>query len=137
MSDVNDRPRILYVEDEPLIRKIVSILFQRAGFDVRTAGDGNEGVAVALEWRPDIILMDLMMPGMNGLDAARALRADPRAPRVPILAYSAAAEGSFRSRALEAGMDDFISKSSPHPELIRIARTRLAAAAGAANVSPS
>lgn len=136
MTSSIGQARVLYVEDEPIIRKIISILLERAGVQVRTAGDGREGVKVALEWRPDLILMDLMMPVMNGFEATQTLRADPRTQQTPILAYSAADETGFQARALQIGMNRFISKSTPHQQLVGTVRTYLASLIGSSNELP-
>ena len=70
---------------------------------VRTSADGSEGVALAVDWRPDLILMDLMMPVMDGFEATRVIRSDTRTHDIPIVAYSASPLGSATRRAFEAG----------------------------------
>jgi CheY-like chemotaxis protein len=78
---------------------------------VRTACDGSEGVAIAQEWCPDLILMDLMMPGMDGFQVTEALRADPRTEHIPILALTAFGEEKMRDRARAVGMNGFVLKT--------------------------
>lgn len=118
-------PRVLYVEDEPVVRQIITRAFERNGMEVRTAPDGQQGVALAVDWHPDLILMDLMMPVMDGYEATRALRSDARTQNIPIVAYSAAPPGSATRRAFEAGVDAFLSKFAPQRELISTVRERL------------
>jgi CheY-like chemotaxis protein len=118
-------PRILYMEDEAVIRRIVTRAFERDGIEIRTAADGREGVALAREWHPDLILMDLMMPVMDGFEATQVLRSDAQTRDIPIVAYSASPPGSATRRAFEAGVDAFLPKTTPHRELVCTVRARL------------
>ncbi|MCX8086592.1 MAG: response regulator [Rhodocyclaceae bacterium] len=102
--------RILLVEDEPINREVATIQLEEAGLVVETAEDGEAAVALAREKAYDLILMDMQMPKMNGLDAARAIRADSKNRDTPILAMTANAFGEDRERCLEAGMNDHIAK---------------------------
>ncbi len=102
--------RLLLVEDEPVNREVATTLLEDAGLSVDTAQDGVEAVALASECDYDLILMDMQMPRMNGLDATRAIRALPRHVRTPILAMTANAFAEDKARCIEAGMDDFIVK---------------------------
>jgi CheY-like chemotaxis protein len=122
-------PRVLYVDDEAVIRRIIARAFEREGIEVRTAADGSEGVALAVDWHPDVILMDLMMPGTDGFEATRMLRNDPRTRNIVIIAYSASPPGSATRRAFEAGVDAFLSKTIPQRELVSTVRERLDAQA--------
>jgi len=118
-------PRVLYVEDEPVVRRIVTRAFERDGIEIRTAADGREGVALAKEWVPDLILMDLMMPVMDGFEATQVLRSDAQTRDIPIVAYSASPPGSATRRAMAAGVDAFLPKTTPHRELVSTVRARL------------
>ncbi len=69
-------PTVLVVDDDPVIQKLLQVNFEMEGYDVVIAGDGEEGLALAHEERPDLVLLDVMMPKMNGLDVAAALRSD-------------------------------------------------------------
>jgi CheY-like chemotaxis protein len=122
-------PRVLYVEDEAVVRRIVTHAFERDGMEVRTAADGREGVSLAVDWHPDLILMDLMMPVMDGYEATRALRSNSCTQNIPIVAYSASPPGSATRRAFEAGVDAFLSKFASHRELIATVRERLSSQA--------
>jgi CheY-like chemotaxis protein len=99
---------ILVAEDHPDSRDALQTLLEAIGHRVVVAVDGRQAVARALEERPALILMDVMMPEMDGLEATRALRTDPTMGAVPIIALTAL-EGA-RERALEAGCDDYVTK---------------------------
>lgn len=118
-------PRVLYVEDEPVIRRVVVRSFEEDGIEVRTAAEGREGVALAFDWHPDLILMDLMMPIMDGFAAAKVLRSDARTHDIPIVAYSGSPPGPATRRAIAAGFDAFVPKTAPHRELISTVRERI------------
>jgi CheY-like chemotaxis protein len=110
--------RILLIEDNELNRDMLSRRLARKGFDVVTAADGEEGLSRAVADSPDLILMDLNLPVLDGWEAARRLKADPRTSPTPILALSAHAMSEHRDRALEAGCDDFDSKPVDLPRLL-------------------
>jgi CheY-like chemotaxis protein len=99
------------VDDDHDQRLLLSFLLERRGLDVRTAYDGAEGVAIAREWLPDLILMDLMMPGVDGFEATKQLRADPRTSHIPILALTAYGEEKMQAKAEAVGMDGFVLKT--------------------------
>ena len=112
---------ILYVEDNEFNRKIVRQLLARTSYRLREAMDGEEGVAAALETRPDLILMDIQLPKMSGLDATRALRADPRTASVPIIVVTSFALSGDDQKAKEAGATAYLAKPySPRELLARI-----------------
>jgi two-component system cell cycle response regulator DivK len=102
--------RILLIEDNELNRDMLSRRLARKGFDVVTAADGEEGLSRAGSASPDLILMDLNLPVLDGWEAARMLKANSRTKAIPIIALSAHAMSEHRARALEAGCDDFDSK---------------------------
>lgn len=104
----DDRIRILVAEDHPDSRDALHTLLQAYGYEVYLAPNGQAAIDRAAEVQPDIILMDIMMPGVDGLEATRRLRADPAFQSTPILALTAMEGG--REKALEAGCDDFIAK---------------------------
>ena len=111
MAAQDNRAKVLCVEDDYDQRRLLSFLLQRDGLNVRTAADGREGVSIALEWSPDLILMDLMMPVMDGFEATRALRANDETRATPILALTAFGEEPIRQRAQAVGMDGFMMKT--------------------------
>lgn len=101
---------ILIVEDSALNRKLVETVLKPHGYRVVTAENGQDGVDVALRERPDLILMDVMMPIMNGYDATRCIKSHQETSRIPIVALTASAMPHERDQALDAGCDGYISK---------------------------
>ena len=113
------RRRILVVDDVPVNRELLLALLQPLGFDLTEAADGAEGVAKFAQTAPDLVLMDLVMPVMDGLEAMHRIRASGAAgAAVPILALSANAGQQDRAQAQSAGANHFIAKPVPHNELI-------------------
>lgn len=119
------KPRVLYVEDEVVIRRTITRVLEREGMEVRTANNGLEGLTIAREWRPDVILMDLMMPDMDGFEATKALRADARTQDILIIAFSALDSILASIRAFKAGVDFYLPKVTNHRELVATIRERL------------
>jgi DNA-binding response OmpR family regulator len=111
-------PRILVVDDEPIVRDVLSRYLEREGFDVSTAKDGREAMANASRDRPDLVLLDLMLPVLDGLEVFRRLQG-PRSPAVIML--TARGEETDRIVGLELGADDYITKPfSPREVLARV-----------------
>jgi CheY-like chemotaxis protein len=102
--------RILVVEDNMDNYELVRFVLERAGYDVFLAVNGRDGVAAARLQKPDLILMDLGMPEMDGWNAAQKLKADDATKRIPLFALTAHTLPSERKRAMEAGYDGYISK---------------------------
>lgn len=102
--------KILYVEDHPAQRDIMAQMLELGGFEVDVASDGVEGVEKATSWLPNIILMDLRMPRMDGFEAIEKIRADERTANTPIIAISAWASGKHKKRALDAGANEHFTK---------------------------
>jgi two-component system cell cycle response regulator DivK len=110
--------RILIVEDNEDNFQLVRFLLERDGFEVISAVNGKEGVETAMREKPDLILMDLSMPEMDGWTAAQKIKAEPETKAIPLLALTAHTLPGDRMRALEAGCDGYISKPTPgiaHP----------------------
>jgi len=101
---------ILYVEDNEDNVYMLTRRLQRRGFEVVVAGDGAEGIEKARRLLPALILMDLSLPGVDGWEATRRLKADPATRAIPVIALSAHAMEGDREKALQAGCDDFDSK---------------------------
>ena len=110
--------RILYVEDNDDNVYVLRGRLQRRGFDVLVARDGASGVEAARSERPDLVLMDLGLPVLDGWEAARLLKADPSTSGIPIIALSAHAMPGDRGRALDAGCDDYDVKPVDWPQLL-------------------
>lgn len=102
--------KLLLVEDNEMNRDMLVRRLKRAGYDVVVAVDGEQGVALALEELPDLVLMDMSLPVMNGWDATRALRQDPRTREVPVIALTAHAMPGDKEKAMEAGCTDYDTK---------------------------
>ena len=102
--------KILLVEDNELNRDMLKRRLQRKGFSVVLAGDGEEGVAMAASERPDLILMDLSLPGVDGWEATRRIKAAAETSAIPVVALTAHAMTGDREKALAAGCDDYDSK---------------------------
>jgi two-component system cell cycle response regulator len=102
--------RILIVEDDPVTRELMAGLLEKAGHAVTRAGDGADGLRLALEGRPDLVVCDLYLPSMDGHAVARALRREPACAAIPLLAVSALAQGGDRERVLAAGFDGYLCK---------------------------
>jgi DNA-binding response OmpR family regulator len=115
--------RILIVEDEPDLRRGLELNIRAEGFGVLTATTGDEGASVALEQRPDLVILDVMLPGMNGFDVCRELRR--RGFEAPIVMLTARAEESDRVGGLEQGADDYVTKPFSIRELLARIRVRL------------
>jgi len=103
-------PRILLVEDNEMNRDMLSRRLQKKGYEVLIAMDGEEGVKIAASARPDLILMDMSLPTVDGWEATRRIKGLPEAGDIPIIALTAHAMAGDRDKAIEAGCDDYDSK---------------------------
>jgi CheY-like chemotaxis protein len=107
---------ILLIEDDERIAKFYSILFEAKGYLVRKARDGVEGVDLATTLKPDLILLDVMMPKMNGLMVLQTLRANPETEHTPVVVLSNYMEPPLIQRALQLGAIEYVVKSQARPE---------------------
>ena len=123
-------PKILYVEDNEDNVYMLTRRLERAGFEVVIAADGEEGVALARAQRPDLVLMDLSLPVLDGWEATRRLKGADATRAIPIIALSAHAMPGDRERALEAGCDDYDAKPINLPGLLAKIRALLPEEAG-------
>jgi two-component system response regulator MprA len=110
------RPQILVVDDERAVRDALARALELGGFDVALAADGEAGLALVEEFAPDVVVLDLMMPRLDGLQACRLLR--ERGDRTPVLILTARSEVSERVEGLEAGADDYLTKPFALEELL-------------------
>jgi CheY-like chemotaxis protein len=110
--------KVLYVEDNDDNIYMLERRLTRAGFAVSIARDGAEGVAMATAGQPDLILMDMGLPVVDGLEATRRLKAAPETRHIPVIALTANAMIGDRERAMEAGCDDFDTKPVDLPRLL-------------------
>ncbi len=102
--------KILIVEDHPDMLLILTWQLEALGFDVVSADNGKEGVKKALDEKPDLIFMDIMMPGMDGREATRRIRSNPETKEIPVLAATAITKEEQLSECIEAGCNDYITK---------------------------
>jgi len=111
-------PRILLVEDNEMNRDMLSRRLARREYEVLVAVDGKEGVVMAGSEAPDLILMDMRLPVMDGREATRQLKASPETKAIPIIALTAHAMSGDREKAMEAGCDDYDTKPIELPRLL-------------------
>ena len=111
-------PKILLVEDNEMNRDMLSRRLERKGYTVVCAVDGAEGLALVVSEKPDLILMDMSLPGLDGWAATRRLKADPALRGIPVIALTAHAMASDELQAREAGCDDFDTKPVELPRLL-------------------
>jgi two-component system, cell cycle response regulator DivK len=110
---------ILIVEDEPKNMKLLRDLLQRFGYEILEASDGEEGVISAREKTPNLILMDIMMPKMDGLEATRIIKADTKTKHIPVIALTSYAMKGDREKTIEAGCDGYIAKPIDIQEVLK------------------
>ena len=115
----NDRPRVLLVDDYPDAREMYSEYLQFSGFDVIEAANGMEALQRAADEAPDIILMDLSLPVMDGWEATRRLKADRRTAEIPVVALTGHALAGISEGARQAGCDAFVTKPCLPEDLVR------------------
>lgn len=126
LPDVTDQSataeRVLVVDDEPDIVALVAYHLAKSGYSVSTATSGSEGLAVARRDKPSIIVLDLMLPGLSGLEVMEELRGDPATSRIAVLMLTARREESDRIKGLTMGADDYLTKPfSPQELVLRVA----------------
>jgi DNA-binding response OmpR family regulator len=109
---------VLVIDDDPVIVKLLRVNFELEGFSVISAGDGREGVEAARRERPDVIISDIMMPVMNGLELVSTLKSDPATAQVPVILLSAKAQLADVQRGFELGADDYVTKPFDPIELV-------------------
>ena len=111
---------ILIVEDEPMNLKLLRDLLKRFGYEIIEATDGEQGVKLAAANEPNLILMDIMMPKMDGLEATRIIKADIKTKHIPIIALTSFAMKGDKERTIEAGCDAYIAKPIEIQEVLKI-----------------
>lgn len=110
--------RVLIVEDEVDIADLIKFNLQRAGYEVLQAHDGISGVEAAIRERPDVMILDLMLPGRDGYSVFREIRRDARSSHIPVIMLTARAQTEDRIQGLEAGADDYLTKPFSPKELV-------------------
>ena len=114
---------VLIVDDNPMNMKLVRVLLTGEGYDVRTAGDALEALAVLEQWQPGLILMDIQLPGIDGLELTRQLKSDPITEQIIIIGLTAYAMKGDEERILAAGCDGYIAKPINTRTLPRLIET--------------
>jgi len=114
--------KILIVDDDAFIRRPLEFILREEGFLPVTAVDGEDGLAKLESVRPDLIVLDVMMPGMDGFDVCRHVRTDPRFASIPVVLLTAKGQESDRERGLAAGATLFMSKPYSPSEMVRRVR---------------
>ncbi len=118
-------PVVLLVEDEPAQRAVLSYNLEAEGFEVQTADNGEDALALIAEGAPDLILLDWMMPHVSGIEVCRRLKARPETRSIPIIMLSARSEDVDKVRGLETGADDYVIKPYSVTELMARLRAQL------------
>jgi two-component system, OmpR family, alkaline phosphatase synthesis response regulator PhoP len=111
--------RILIADDNPQGVELLEAYLDELGVDVKTAADGEATLKLAQEWKPDLLLLDVMMPRMSGFEVCKRLRSNPATKKLGILMVTALDQAADVERAVEAGTDDFLTKPVNKNELIR------------------
>lgn len=124
-------PKILLVEDNELNRDMLSRRLERKGYRIVMAVDGGAGVEMAISENPDLILMDMSLPVLNGWEATRQIKSNPKTRAIPVIALTAHAMASDREQALAAGCEDYDTKPIELPRLIEKIETLLSRPQGA------
>jgi len=109
---------ILVVDDDPVIQKLLAVNFEMEGYRVLTAGDGLEGLEMALREQPDLVLLDVMMPRLDGLGVVARLSSDPLSAAIPVILLSAKAQGADIERGLLSGARAYVTKPFDPVELL-------------------
>jgi CheY-like chemotaxis protein len=118
--------RVLLVDDDPVIRRLLEVNFRLEDFHVRTASGGEEALEKAAEERPDVVVLDVMMPGLDGWEVCARLRKDPKTADIPVVFLSARAQDDDRSRGYALGVVEYVAKPFDPADLIAVVRRHLA-----------
>jgi DNA-binding response OmpR family regulator len=119
------KPRIVVADDEVDVRELVAYRLSRSGYEVVEASDGEQALRLALENPPDLAVLDVMMPKLDGYELTRRLRAEPSTQRVPVILLTARAQEADVSQGFEAGADDYLRKPFNPDELLARVRAVL------------
>src|SRR6478735_758652 len=123
--DSDSQPQILVVEDDPAIRETLVDLLELNHFQVLSATNGEEGLALARRHQPDIVLSDVAMPKLDGFEMLAALRADDRTRSIPVIILSASIEAERMRQGMDLGAEDYITKPFTEDQIIRSIHARL------------
>lgn len=118
-------PRILIIDDDPAISDLVSINLEMAGYDVQQAVDGIKGQALAVQLQPDLIMLDLMLPKVDGFTVCQRLRRDERTADIPVLMLTALGQIQDKIQGFDSGADDYLTKPFDVEEMLARVRALL------------
>ncbi len=124
-AQANTPPRILIADDDPLGAELLEAYLSESDYELRTASDGEQTLQLVADWRPDVILLDVMMPRISGFEVCKRLRGEAATRDLAILMITALDQPSDIERAVEAGTDDFLSKPINKTELLLRVRSLL------------
>lgn len=119
--------RILIIEDNPSVLRATSFILEKEGYEVLTAVDGLEGLRKAKEDNPDLLILDVMLPGIDGFEICHSLRAEPQTAQLPILMFSAKGQEADKATGLKVGADEYLIKPVERSVLISKVKALLAA----------
>ncbi len=134
MATAIDKSRVLVVDDEPQITRVLRTVLTSQGYQVRTAGEGESALSSFMEWHPELVITDLFMPRMDGLELCRRIRA---VSTVPIIVLSVKGEEGTKVEALDSGADDYVTKPFGMDELLARVRAALRRATSSAGEKPA
>jgi len=117
-SMTTDPVRVLVVDDSAAIRELIAVNLELEGYDVRRAADGQEALDVAVQWRPDVVTLDVVMPRLDGMETCARLRADPATAGVAVVMVTGRAQAADRERGEAAGVDAYLTKPFEPAELV-------------------
>lgn len=112
---MDNKKRILVVEDEEFYRKMYQLKFNKSGFEVKSAGDGAEGLKIAKDFKPEIILLDIVMPVMDGFATLETIKGDPQLKNVPVVMMTNLSSDADRNKAMTSGAVDYWVKADLTP----------------------
>ena len=121
MDEAEPKRKALIIDDDPSLRRLVQVVFEREGFDVSLAGEGSEGVRLALMNPPHIIILDIMMEGLHGFEVCKMLRANSSLRRTAIIIMSGKSYKPDIDKAIELGADSYVIKPFSPKELLKTA----------------
>src|SRR5437899_1855581 len=132
MDTTADKSRVLVVDDEPQITRVLRTVLTSQGYQVKTAGEGESALSSFTEWRPELVITDLYMPHMDGLELCRRIRA---LSNVPIIVLSVKGEERTKVEALDSGADDYVTKPFGIDELLARVRAALRRGGGESDMA--
>jgi len=121
MDEAEPKRKVLIIDDDPSLRRLVQVVFEREGFNVSLAGEGSEGVRLALMNPPQIIILDIMMEGLHGFEVCKMLRANSSLRRTAIIIMSGKSYKPDIDKAIELGADSYVVKPFSPKELLKTA----------------